>query len=121
MMCDGANDRYDRRLSDHVMARLCHKHGARCAFLASQAWLSMLRTPKAMLTYKVSSSSISALDTRYDWGFRAGFILMNVGVPQLLIILTVNPLSVGCSNSVISVNGWHELSEPHSYRGNMYV
>jgi hypothetical protein len=25
-------DRYERHLSDHVMARLCIKHGARCAF-----------------------------------------------------------------------------------------
>jgi hypothetical protein len=44
---------------------------------------------------------------------------MGVGVPQLLILLTVSPLLVGCSISVISVNGWHELFEPHSYRCNM--
>ena len=40
------------------------------------------------------------------------------GVPQFVILLTVNPLTVGYSISVISVNGWHELFEPHSYRCN---
>ena len=28
-------------------------------------------------------------------------------------------LSVGCSYFVISVNGWHELFKPHSYRCNI--
>ena len=38
--------------------------------------------------------------------------------PSAWILLTVDSLSIGCSFSVISVNGWHELFEPHSYRSN---
>jgi hypothetical protein len=54
------------------------------------------------------------------------FILLCVGVPQLLILLTVDPLLIGCSISVKSVSGrhWHaghELSEPDSYRCDIYV
>ena len=57
-------------------------------------------------------------------GFVAGFIFMSVDIPHLLILLTVDPFAVGCSTnaiSVISVNGWHELLESHSYRCDMYV
>jgi hypothetical protein len=48
------------------------------------------------------------------------WLARSVGVPQFLIrsvVLTVNPLLVGCSISVISVNGWHELFESHIATG----
>jgi hypothetical protein len=34
----------------------------------------------------------------------------------LVILFTVDSFSVSCSISVISVDGWHELFQPHSYR-----
>ena len=47
------------------------------------------------------------------------FTLRSVWCPSAWILLKVDSLSVGCSFSVISVNGWHELFEPHSYRCNI--
>jgi hypothetical protein len=35
---------------------------------------------------------------------------------SLLILITVIPSSICCLISLMSVNGWHELFEPHSYR-----
>ena len=47
------------------------------------------------------------------------FTLRSVRCPSAWILLTVDSFSVGCSFSVISVNGCHELLKPHSYRCNI--
>jgi hypothetical protein len=47
------------------------------------------------------------------------FTLRSMRCPSAWILLSVDSLSVGCSFSVISVNGWHEFFETHSYRCNI--
>jgi hypothetical protein len=44
------------------------------------------------------------------WVLGLVFILLSVGIPRVLII-SVDPSLVCCPISVISVNGWHEVSE----------